>query len=277
MRPRILIAAVVAVGVTLMAAPVAADTRPPNSDAFVDEDGDPTVEVDDGDEGESGYDGPPGGDLCVWHVVIADDFRHHVYAIDGTVQYSESGRWLQKVCPGLGPVEVGGRFVVPEGGLVDVQALSQQARASIGISGPVIRTSPEANGRLYVRVPTWLWIDDAWWHTYSATASAGRVNATAVATPVSTSWAFGDGGLISCSGPGIEWRAGLPGGATDCSHTFTTSSAGRPGGTFSLSATVTLDVTWTSNIGSGGSLSSVRRSSSEAVEVGEIQAIGTGG
>jgi hypothetical protein len=280
MRSRVLIGllSLVAFLGVFMGAPAAADTRPPDGEAFVDEEGNPTVEVGDGDDGESGDDGSSsGGDPCVWEVVIADDFASHVYDVDGTVQYSETGRWLQKVCPGVGAVMVGGQFLIPEGGLVDVEALALQARASIGISGPVIRTSPEAGGRLYVRVPTWLWVDGGWWHSYSATASAGRVTATVSAQPVSASWAFGDGGSVACSGPGVAWRAGLSEDATDCSHTFTTSSAGQPDGRFSLSATVTLEITWTSNIGSGGTLSPISRSSSQAVEVGEIQAIGSGG
>jgi hypothetical protein len=278
MRARFLIAPLVGLALFLAAAPASAEGRPPEDDAYIDQDDNPTVEVGDGDDGESGDDGSSGGgEPCVWEVVIADDFASHVYHADGTIEYSETGRWLQKVCPGVGAVQVGGRFLIPEGGVVDVEALAQQARASIGISGPVIRTSPEAGNRLYVRVPTWLWVDGDWWQSYSAAASAGRVTATVSAQPVAASWTFGDGGSTSCSGPGVAWRAGLPEDATDCSHTFTTSSAGQPDGTFGLSATVTLEVSWTSNIGSGGALSPISRSSSQAVEVGEIQAIGTGG
>jgi hypothetical protein len=279
MRARyFLIASLVGLALFMAATPASAEGRPPEDDAYIDQDDNPTVEVGDGDDGESGDDGSSGtGDPCVWEVVIADDFLSHVYDVDGTIQHSETGRWLQKVCPGVGAVQVGGRFLIPEGGIVDVEALALQARASVGISDPLIRTSPEAGDRLYVRVPTWLWVDGGWWHSYSATASAGRVTATVSARPVAASWSFGDGGSVTCSGPGVPWRAGLPEDATDCSHTFTSSSAGQPGGTFALSTTVTLEVTWTSNIGSGGALEPISRTASQAVEVGEIQAIGTGG
>ena len=108
--------------------------------------------------------------------------------------------------------------------------MALQARASIGISPPTIRTSPEAGGRLYVRVPTWLWVDGGWWHAYQATASAGRVTATVTATPVTATWGLGDGAVVSCSGPGVAWRPGLPEDATDCAHTYTTSSAADPDG-----------------------------------------------
>ena len=179
MRTRyFLIAPLVGLALFLAATPATAEGRPPEDDAYIDQDDNPTVEVGDSDDGETGDDGSTGtGDPCVWQVVIDDDFASHVYDTDGTIQYSETGRWLQKVCPGVGAVQVDGRFLIPEGGVVDVEALALQARASIGISGPVIRTSPEAGNRLYVRVPTWLWVDGGWWHGYSATASAGRVTA----------------------------------------------------------------------------------------------------
>ncbi len=276
MRARFVIGPLVALSVAVMAGPAAADTRP-DSDAFIDEDDSPTVVVTDGKNDSTGPKGPSGtDDGCVWTVVISDDFGAQVYGPDGSTQHSTTGRWLQKTCNGV-PVAVGGEFLIPEGGVVDVEALAEDALASIGIAPPAIRTSPEAGGRLYVRVPTWLWVDGGWWHSYQATASAGRVTATVTARPVNAGWALGDGADVVCSGPGVAWQPGLPEDATDCAHTYTTSSAGRPGGTFQLSATVELEVTWTSNVGEGGTLSSISRSSSRAVEVGEIQAIGTGG
>lgn len=275
MRARYLIGVFVAVGVMLFgASPAWADTRTPGSGAFIGEGGTPTVVVGEG-EGAAGGSGGGGGDPCVWNVVIADDSTTHVYDADGTIQYSTTGRWLEKVCGGSGAVLVGGAFVVPEGGLVDPAALARQALASIGISGPVIHTSPDAGNRLYVRVPTWLWVDGGWWHGYQATASTGHVTATVSAQPVTASWTLGDGASTSCSGPGTAWHAGLPEDATDCSHTYTTSSAGRPGGSFTLSTSVQLEVTWTSNIGVGGTLPAISRSSSRSAEVGEIQAVGT--
>ena len=195
---------------------------------------------------------------------------------DGQVQFSETGRWLQKVCPGVGAVAVGGQFIIPEGGAVDVEALAEEALASVSIPGPAIRTSPELD-RIYVRVPTWLWVDGSWWHGYQATASAGRVTATVTATPRSSSWTLGDGSTVRCDGPGIAWNPGLPEDVTSCAHTYTTSSAGRPGDKFSLSAAVQLDVSWTSNIGQGGTLPAISRTSTQPIVVGEIQAVGTSG
>jgi len=232
--------------------------------------------VDDGQDGGGGGSGGGGDTACKWTVVVDDDFSQRVFSVDGTVQHSQTGRWLQKICDRVGAVQVNGRFLIPEGGVVDVAALAQNARASIGIAPPAIRTSPEV-GKLYVQVPTWLWLDGGWWHSYQATASAGRVTATVTANPVHTAWALGDGAQVTCSGPGVAWQPGMREDATNCSHTYTTSSASRPGGAFVLSATVVLEITWTSNVGEGGTLAPISRASSRTVEVGEIQAVGTGG
>src|SRR5262249_29612394 len=144
------------------------------------------------------------------------------------------------------------------------------AKSSVVIGAPGIQTSPDETSRLVVQIPTWLWIDGGWWRGYEATASAGRVSATITAAPVSATWDLGEGSSLHCDGPGIAWRPGLREDATDCSFTYTTSSAAQPDGTFDLSVAVTFDVAWTSNVGEGGSLGSITRSSARQVEVGEI-------
>jgi hypothetical protein len=211
-------------------------------------------------------------------VIVEDDFEFDVYDADGLeTQHSATGRWLEYRCPGVGAVQVGDYFLVPEGGLVDPYQLAADALASVRIEAPSIQTSPSQNGRLYVQVPTWLWVDRTWWEPHEATASAGRVSSTVRAVPVATTWTMGDGTSVSCRGPGTAWRPGLSEDASDCTHTFRRSSASQPGGTFDIEATVTFEVSWTSNVSGGGALPAIARTSTLAVEVGEIQAIGTRG
>lgn len=285
MRSRFLILIVLA-SASLALAPTAAfaEERPPEppvpgGTAYLDEEGDPTASATDGvgSPGGGGGGGGGGGEQqCHWNVVIEDDFLFGIYDVDTlATQHSQTGRWLEYFCEGIGAVAVDGFFLIPEGGLVDPAALAADALASIGIEAPVIRTSPSADGRLYVQIPTWLWLDQTWWQPYQATASAGRVTSTVNAQPVSTAWSMGDGGSVRCSGPGTAWRAGLADEATDCRHTYRHSSAAQPEDMFALEATVTLEVTWTSNTGAGGTLPAISRTSSLDVEVGEIQAIGT--
>jgi len=284
MRTRLVVALLTALSFVVVSAGQAwAGERPGGSGgAFVDDGGDPTAVAGEGGSGGGGGGSGGGGsgstDPCEWRVVIEDDFEFAIYDVDSLqTQHSATGRWLERWCPGIGAVDVNGFFVVPEGGLVDPYQLALDALASVQITPPAMRTSPSENGRLYVQVPTWLWLDSTWWQTYEATANTGRVWSTVRATPVATTWELGDGQSVSCRGPGTPWRRGLSEDASSCTHTYRSSSASRPGGTFSLEATVTLEVSWTSNVTGGGTLPAITRSSTLAVEVGEIQAIGTRG
>ena len=285
MRARFMIGVAAAMLLVLVASPAGADERPPGGGggAYVDGEGDPTATAGDGTTspgggGGSGGGGGGSGPPCEWHVVIEDDFQTSIYDVDSLeTQHSETGRWLEYWCEGVGSVEVGGYFIIPEGGLVDPLALAEQALASVQIAPPAIRTSPSEAGRLYVQIPTWLWIDGGWWHGYTATAQAGRVWTTVTARPVSVTWGLGDGDSVVCTGPGTAWTPGAAEEASNCTHTYRHSSASSDAGTFDLSATVRLEVTWTSNAPFGGTLPAIARTSSIDVEVGEIQAIGTRG
>ena len=271
MRARFLtLAAACAVVLVASAGPALGEGRG-DGGAYVDDDGDPTATAHDGDGPGGG--GSGGGDDCDWRVWVEDDFEFLIYdnsTDPPTTLHSATGRWLDRICP-----DIGFDASYPEGGLVDPAALAQQALASVGIAGPAISTSPSAADRLYVQVPTWLWVDDTWWRPYEATARAGRVSSTVTARPVRTSWTLGDGKTVTCAGPGRAWQPGLLESSSDCVHTYTVSSAGRPEGVFDLRATVAFVVSWSSNTGQGGTLPAVTRSSSVAVRVGEIQAIGT--
>lgn len=280
MRGRFVILTVLAsAALTLAPSAVSAEERPavPGGNAYIDDGGDPTATAGDGTGLPVGSSGGGGGaQQCHWNVVIEDDFQFSIYGADNLeTRHSETGRWLEYVCDGMGAVAVDGFFLIPEGGLVDPAALAANAVASVGIEAPPIRTSPSANGRLYVQIPTWLWLEQDWWQSYQATAAAGRVTSTVNARPISTTWSMGDGASVRCAGPGRAWKPGLAEEATDCRHTYRHSSAGADDDTFALGATVTLEVTWTSNTGAGGTLPAISRTSSLEVEVGEIQAIGT--
>lgn len=245
-----------------------------DSDAYLDADGNPTVEVVDSTGAPGAGSGGGGDSDCFFRVAISDDFEMGIYDVDGERMYSETGRWLELVCDGS-VVPIDGQGIVPEGGAVDPRQLAEDARRSVSIDPPPIETSPDADRETYTQVATWLWVDPAWWKTYSATASAGRVSATVTAEPVLATWSTGDGGTEECAGPGVVWRRGFDDDATYCSHVYRQSSAGQPEGTYPLGVTVDFEVTWASNIGQGGSLDGLSRSSSRSIRVGEIQAIET--
>jgi len=262
--------AVVAAGIPPAA--FANDAPSGSGGAFISDQGDPTAVAAERRAG-AGSSGAR-DDGCRWSVVVVDDSEFAVYDEEGRRLYSDTGRWLQRTCDGS-PDMVGGSYLVPQGAPVDPRTLATQAVASVAIPRPALFTSP-TNDRLYTQVRTWLWLDDAWWRGYSATASAGGATTTVTATPRRAVWLAGDGGGTTCNGPGVEWRRGMRDDATYCSYTYRHSSAQQQGGKYTLSVTVWFEVTWTSNTGDSGGLPAISRTASRQVEVGEVQALETG-
>lgn len=150
-----------------------------------------------------------------------------------------------------------------------VVEVAQRAYSQLYLRSPQIGVSP-ATEQL-VRLPTWLWLDPADWAEVSATASVPGVSVTAVATPKSVSWSMGDGGSITCDGPGTAFTTGDDPAAEspDCGYTYTT-----PSELFEVSATVEWTVTW-SGAGQSGVFPGLTTSSSTQVRVVESQALTT--
>jgi hypothetical protein len=164
---------------------------------------------------------------------------------------------------------------------VDPHALALEALKSLRLPAPTVHFDPA--GTSVVNLPTWLWIDNDIWRTQSVTATAGTVSATAVATPVSVTWSMGDGGVVTCGGPGLPFVAseaqGGPG--SPCTYTYSESSAGQPSpdgnpddGAFSVQATVAWSVSWSAQgaVG-GGALPSLYTSASYRLRVEQIESI----
>jgi len=167
---------------------------------------------------------------------------------------------------------------------VDPLSLAQQAADSITLPGPAIHANPSAYS--VVNVPTWLWIDPSTWRPFVASATAGGVTATAVATPSYVTWSMGDGGTVVCEGSGVAYDTTQPASEqhTDCSYTYRQSSIGQPSpdgnpndGAYPVTATITWAVTWTVTGATGeGALPNLRTSSTIFVRVEQIESIVTG-
>jgi hypothetical protein len=253
----------------------AAEGRSPGVGGAYLDGGDPTAVAReaDGEPGASAHAAPAD---CLWTVLVSDDRRTAVFDEAGNRTYSETGRWLQMICNGS-IRWVDGWPLIPEQARVDARSLALEALRSVQIGEPVVATSPDASRPSFVRVPTWLWVDRAWWHSYEATATAGRVSATVTARPVRTVWSTDDGGSETCAGPGTVWRPGMAEDASSCRHVYERSSATQPARVFRLHAAVELEVTWTSNVGASGRLPSIRREAELPVRVEEIQTVRSGG
>jgi len=171
--------------------------------------------------------------------------------------------WIPDAAPGAAPAP-------------DPEALAEQARNQLRLAGPTIAMSPVADQ--LVRLPTWLWLDPAGWNQVAATAAAGGVSVTAVARPVEVVWSLGDGGTVTCTGPGTPFPAGAdPKSASpDCGYTYTHRSLDEPGGTFAVTATVRWDVTWT-GAGQTGAFPGLTTVSATQARVIDVPALTTGG
>lgn len=172
--------------------------------------------------------------------------------------------------------------LVPE---ADARDLAVMARERLPFPLPDVAFSPPLDSPddfLLVQLPTWIWATN--WTEASRTATAGGVVATVTARPVRMVWDFTpnrsdpetEGG---CDGPGTPYDASRrpEDQSTECSITFRHSSAGEPGAAYEAHLTVIYEVSWTSNVGGGGSLGTVPRTTVMPVRVGEQQALNESG
>jgi hypothetical protein len=201
------------------------------------------------------------------------------------------GRWVVVSCPGQ-------QADLPEGALEWVPTVSTPppsaaagpsaaaARAAASIVLPALPIQLDPVSFSVVQFPTWLWVDPDLWHPYEATATAGGVTATATATPETVRWTMGDGGVVECDGPGTPYRIDVSASlqSTSCSYVYTRPSDEGPGvdgegneGAFVVSATVTWRVTWVAvGASGGGTLPSLRTTSTTPVRVEQVESVGVG-
>ncbi|MGH9079831.1 MAG: hypothetical protein ACRDYE_07115 [Acidimicrobiales bacterium] len=171
----------------------------------------------------------------------------------------------------------------PPAPAVDPRALALQAEGSLQLPAPVIHLNP--SGTSVVNLSTWLWIDGSMWHPYSVTASAGPVTATAVATPSSVTWTTGDGGVLTCDGPGVPFDTSRAASSqtTGCAHVYRVTSAGQPApdgdpddASFAVAATVSWSVQWSAQgAPGGGSLPVLATSNSTRLRVEQVESLFT--
>ncbi len=163
---------------------------------------------------------------------------------------------------------------------VDPYAVARQAERSLRLPSPSNHFDPTVP---VVNLPTWLWIDPGVWHPYRVTASVGSVTATAVATPVTVTWSMGDGGSVTCDGPGTPFDPSEPAQESPCSYLYPESSAGQPSpdgnpddGAFVVVATIHWSVTWSvTGAAGGGALPALATSTPSLLRVEQVESITT--
>ena len=196
-----------------------------------------------------------------------------VFGLDPTGEYV----WYDVICWRDGRVLLEVPIIVEVGGPVSPEVIRDIAAARLVPPAPLPETSPPLARQTFVEVPTWLWLDEAGWLPVEVSATRGVTTVTVRATPTHARWVMGDGGGITCMGPGVVWTSGASETDTDCAYTYLHSSYGEPEGRFAASVTVTWEFEWWINDVYQGVFGSVDLSASFGVDVGEIQAVETGG
>jgi hypothetical protein len=109
----------------------------------------------------------------------------------------------------------------------------------------------------------------------TATAAVPGLTATVTATPTSVTWTMGDGGRVTCAGPGTPYDPATPfeQQSTTCSYTYHTSSAAQPGNVYAGRVAISYGASWTATDGTGGNLGALTATATFAARVGEIQGI----
>ena len=182
------------------------------------------------------------------------------------------GAWYVRICDSPNGIQsVSPAFWVTGGG-PGPASLGQRAASELVLPTLVIRWNPAPPADQVLFVPTWFWVDPASWAPQSATASVPGLSVTAKATPARVQFTTGDGGSVTCDGPGTAWKSGMDPLASSptCGYTYP-----KPG-TYTLTATVTWTVTWAGG-GANGTVDPLTTTVSQPVRVVEAGALNTNG
>ena len=214
-----------------------------------------------------------GDEVGFYEVAPVAEDEIAMFGLDPTGEYM----WYDVICwrDGRGDIEV--QIIVEVTPPVPPEVIRDVAAARLEPPSPDPETSPPLASQAFVQVPTWLWLDPAYWSPVEVSETRGLTTVTVRATPTHARWVMGDGGGVTCLGPGVVWTSGLSEDATDCSYTYEHSSYGEPDGRFEASVTVTWEFEWWINDVYQGVFGTVDLVAPFGVAVGEIQAVETGG
>lgn len=157
---------------------------------------------------------------------------------------------------------------------VPVEGVVRRAVEKLRLPEPVIRTSPDEDDVQVVGVPTWMWVQHSRWAPVTQTAEVPGLRVTATAIPRRAVWSMGEGGVVTCTGPGTsysrEFRPEVP--SPDCGYTYRVSSLAGVGRKFKVSVRVAWDVEWRGG-GQSGRLPGLVITAERPLVVDEVQAV----
>lgn len=172
------------------------------------------------------------------------------------------------------------------GAPVDLAEVAADAYAFLPIPTAAIGVNPPGSSSVpaLVNLETWLWVDPlAWAPQRSEVEVCCPVVVVSVeAIPERVSFATGDGGTVTCEGPGTPFDPSQADSAqhSDCAHSYTRSSASQPAQRYTVTARVQWSASWAVSGAApagGGPLPAVQQATTPVpLRVGEIQSLNTG-
>jgi hypothetical protein len=158
---------------------------------------------------------------------------------------------------------------------VDVTVTVQDAiddavdRARRAVPAPTLDMSPPPDVGGIVNLGLWLALADQ--EPVTVRAEAGPHWAEATVTLASTSWAMGNGDVVTCDGPGVPITDTADPAEGPCGYTYRRSSPDDAPYEFSVTATWAVDYV---SSGGSGTAGTVDRTVTVAYDVDEVQTIG---
>lgn len=148
---------------------------------------------------------------------------------------------------------------------------------SFQLEGPAFTTSAAGRDSGAVGLPVWLWVPEDKreplnWGPYSKSSTLGGVTVTAEARITSVVYRMGDGGEVTCNGPGTPYTtATTRDESPDCGYTYTQMSPSEGDEPYEVEALARWTVSW-SGAGQSGEIVTYAESTAPA-HIGEIQVV----
>lgn len=166
---------------------------------------------------------------------------------------------------------------------VSTEQLAEHAASIVYDNLPALwgNFAPPAR-RGFVDVGTWIWVNPLLWIPVKLTASVmtpmGRFSVTTKATPKKLIFDPGDGNLgsgpITCNNPGLIWMSQFGDRmSSPCMYTYHHSSATQLTGLFEADVAVQWHVTWSTNVGTSGTIGDLTLHTSHQMNIREVQAL----
>lgn len=189
---------------------------------------------------------------------------------------------VRTTCPSVGGNAVVNHWEASAPGATgpSPRELADRAVAAMDFQAGQIATAPpplsvQPDSMAIVGIPVWLWVGDPGESTtgpITRSASGGGITVTATGTLDRIVYTMGDGGQVTCTGPGTPYRPEYGDRTSpDCGYTYTKTSAGKVGEAHTISTTSYWTVEWAGG-GQTGTIP-LEFTRTEQLRVGELQVL----